>query len=1568
MNQMHNIFKMLTFLIVSALTSSHAIGQNITFSEEQEEFGNSVALVLNNPIGTEFQELWYQENFTADQKALIQSNTQKILDYRFKVSPQFLDFFTAINAGVRTQNMQGEDLNSFLQTTLKVLENYNRNEISKYLKNSKKFLQGKVLYDGNIYTLSAKGGKFKFKFIDGNEEVPEIETEEIFQDEEVEEAQAELDWSTINWDDLGKSTSETAGDDAPRDYVVSEVDVIQPPVQGAVIEFEAIDLAFINRQDTTFLLQTKGSFIINTGQFVGEEGRMEWKKEDILSPDIYADFDQYNFLVKENKLTADNVMLHYSEKLEAPVKGVLEYIGQQNRLKATSYPRFKSYQSDIIITNFGHNMVVYEGGVALRGSNLYSASNYGQLAVLKGSIDGKKRFKATSGLFNFQEADSIITARIAAVIIYQGNDSIYHPAVSFEYETDNAVLRLKSAKGGFKNTPFNSSYFNIDFNADLIEWDIKEDSLDISVITARNEKPVVIESRDYFRRDRFDALSGLHNFHPLIIIVNYSRKVGSVEFSLLDIVEETKLSEPLLRKTMMDLMQNGLIDFDSESGDITINRKGYHYYLSQRRQKDYDDMIIPSIISSAPNATLYIEDNVMKMRGVQNFYLSDSLDVMISPANNEVSILKNRDIQFDGSMYAGNIEFIGEQMTFKYDSFLVDLPRIDSIRLLVGLENGNRQRLDNQLVETSGTLYINKTNNKSGIRSFPRFPIFNSNLSSIVYFDNPKVLESAYDSTVFFTVPPFELDSVAAADPSALAFEGTFTSGGIFPDFQELLVAKPDNSLGFSHRIPIEGYSLYGTEALLFDDVTLNADGLSSGGGIKYLTSQFEVERSTFYLDSLNAENGIIGSIGAGTLGDISFPSVQFKDYEMKWLVRQDSLIIMNKTVPFQFYDSIADFNGSMVIRSIGLIGAGEFEIEGSKTISEDYNFEETRFGARHAKFDIGSENQKKMIMSGLDVKLDYNLAAKLAEINPEEQGDAALEFPFAQFKTSIPSATWDINNNIITMFKPDTVDINQSYFYTTNIEKDSLVFNATGAIYDIESLKLRAEGIPYITVGDARITPEGNAVDILENSKIGTLRNAVVVMDTANAYHRLYDATIDIKSRTEFSGEGTYELVNAVQDTFAIKFNAFVTQESEEFGRFTKSSGRVSPTDNIVVSPGFTFKGDVHMYAYRKALELDGAVRLNLEKIKERNVWIEYASNDSIQEVIVDFDNAKTEGGDALNAGLHFNRGDIYLSFITEKRGMDDDDFFVPKGGLLTYKADSSENTYRIQSPEKVEENSYAGSMFSYNEKTQDVKFEGSMNFVGPNNLGIEVQGAGIGTGNLDSASFDIDALMTLDFTFPDETFTLMAADLKLMADELGIKKAHDDRSDLIYKVAEIIGNEATKSWDNLNLASYSPLVVTSEKLLKDLVITNVDLKWSKQNRAFYSVGKIGLSNVGSVDLNIEVDGLIEIRKTAAGDMINVLLQMTDGTWYYFGYDGTSLASFSSNPAFNNVVLAKSNVGKARIGTFMFFAATIEEVMVWAQNFKKLYYGLDEPYRLLMANESSQTVKKKTTEEGDGF
>ena len=124
----------------------------------------------------------------------------------------------------------------------------------------------------------------------------------------------------------------------------------------------------------------------------------------------------------------------------------------------------------------------------------------------------------------------------------------------------------------------------------------------------------------------------------------------------------------------------------------------------------------------------------------------------------------------------------------------------------------------------------------------------------------------------------------------------------------------------------------------------------------------------------------------------------------------------------------------------------------------------------------------------------------------------------------------------------------------------------------------------------------------------------------------------------------------------------------------------------------------------------------------------------------------------------------------------------------------------------------------------------------------------------------------------------------------------------------------------------------------------------------------------MGATDLNMEMDGFVEIKKTPEGEVVNILLQLTDGTWYYFTYDGFSLGTFSSSTAYNNAVLGLGGK-KPKGGTGMkVYANTIDEVLSWTRNFRKLHLGLDEPYRLLMAEDSSQTLKKKDTVEGDGF
>ena len=1526
-------------------------------------------LTTTNPssFGADYQpfiESWQSGVFSAVQEQQLGQSLLNMEKKGFRPRFDFKGIFNTLQLAKEKRNFEQAQLDALIKACLRVSEDYDKKLIDQFHQYVSFFLADMALYKDRSYGIYVENAEFEIKF-NGYDDVTDDEPIVT----EAQKGPDAIELLMMKQQGLISSEDDIVTNESPVDQEMPAL----PMQMGPVIEFTKVDMAFVNRLDTIYLRNTEGNFSFETLEFTGQGGAVDWTNVGLPAQDTYAKLRNYYFSVNQTDIKFDEAYFHYQGKLDQPVVGTLEITLTPQRGNVDSYPKFVSDYADAPINDLGTNDLTYRGGVSYEGRNFISKSSFNESSTVEGFVNGERKFKAEAPSFIFNKKDSVVSSTAAKVTIYHGQDSIYNPSVEMAYNYSRYNLNLEPINGDFGSTPFNSSFYDVDLTGDRLIWDLKSDSLNITIGSARSEVPLIVESKNFFSSSRFFSLSQLYNFNPLIISVRQAQKNDPKnEFYLSELSDNLKINIGILKRAMIDLVSKGLVLYNEYTGQVIITPKGLHYYDAGRDESDYDDLVIPSIISSSPNATVDLINDTLTVRGVEKFYVSDSLDVMITPTKGEIKVLNNRNILFDGALEAGNFQFNGQKFKFDYNSFLIELSKIDSIKLEVELQEGRKEALNNQLVNTSGVLNINDPNNKSARISKPEYPIFTSNESATVNFDKNGVLGGAYDSTVYFDVPPFQLDSASKADASAYAFEGTFYSNGIFPEFKESLRAMPDKSFGFIHAVPDSGYSLYGTSGKLFGEVRMDQKGLSSPGEIEFLTGNFNTESVTFFLDSMYSKKGIEGEIDAGIVNGVSYPSVKLSRYEVNWLAKKDSMNLKNLENPFKVYDSLGAFSGMLTLSTKGLYGTGEMKMQGSKTNSKNYTLEENSFESRNSNFELDSGNPRKPILSSEDVRVNYDLIANKAVIQPEVEGNAALAFPFAQYKTSIPTAEWDIENNMITMTKPDTVPLEKSFFYSTRKSMDSLVFTGTNAKYDIEKQELKVEGIPYIVVADALITPQNNEVIVFENSELGELKNAIIVFDTANTNHKLFDANIEIISRNQFRGEGTYELVT-VQDTFSIKFDKFRFEEDEERGLFTKSSGEIKADAGVIVSPGFTFKGTVFMYAFRKALELKGSVKLNLEKLKEKNIWIEYESNDDISEVVFSFDEARTEFGEPLNAGLHFNGGEIYLSFITEKRGFDDDDFFIPRGGDLFY--DQEAGSYNIANPNKAKDpaNFYKGSMFSYNEETQNVTFEGKLNFVSPLTKGVTVQAAGKGTGNLDSADFKVNAMLVMDFGLPVESVPLMAQNLKDMGEKLGVRRAHEDRSDLIYKAAEFIGDAAVKKWDNSYQSVPIPLVSAAPagELMKNLVISNVDLRWSKQLKTFYSEGKISVSNINNIDINMELDGFVEIKKTPEGDIVNVLLQMTDGTWYYFTYDGFSLGTFSSNEAFNASIatpLDGKGKSKPKVGDFKVFSYSLEEVIAWSQNYRKLFYGIDEPYKLLMSADSNQSLKKKEVVEGDGF
>jgi hypothetical protein len=73
------------------------------------------------------------------------------------------------------------------------------------------------------------------------------------------------------------------------------------------------------------------------------------------------------------------------------------------------------------------------------------------------------------------------------------------------------------------------------------------------------------------------------------------------------------------------------------------------------------------------------------------------------------------------------------------------------------------------------------------------------------------------------------------------------------------------------------------------------------------------------------------------------------------------------------------------------------------------------------------------------------------------------------------------------------------------------------------------------------------------------------------------------------------------------------------------------------------------------------------------------------------------------------------------------------------------------------------------------------------------------------------------------------------------------------------------------------------NSKLNTSLVFSKVNLRYSDQQSAFYSTGKLSLASIGGTDINSEVDGYLEIRKTNEGDEFYLYLAPNEDTWYFW-------------------------------------------------------------------------------------
>ncbi len=1147
----------------------------------------------------DFSSVW-PGSFSENSRKSIIRISQDMSRMRLRASTNFTDFYAALASSVQKHQMSSADIDSILLVTEKVLKNYDPKDRNEFFYTTALFLEQSRFYSSTYNQLHVQTASFKFKFIDAQPEASPIDIydkalegdssgEDNYFDDWDNQEKVQDEWSGgwDDWDSDDWGSSESSGNsnsfESQQNHTAELLSygysaTPQPVIHGAVIELEECDLSIVSAHDSAVIKKTKGSLMLKDGVFVGNGGTVDWTTAGAAPGEIFVELQEYNFNVKSPKFSAEQVVLHYPEKTDSLVEGVFEFQSKKKfRLEDAQYPRFKSFASNIPLKGVGEN-IEYYGGLALEGRKIYSSSlDEGRARILI-KRNGEVKIKAVAN--RFELSDSVIYGNIASIVIYQGaNDSIYHPGAVLQYTKNNSTLRLTKTSG-YRYTPFIDTYHRMEITVDALIWNIETPNIKFSITNAANELTGKFESNEFFEGNKYSRLQGVYRFHPLQMIIGYAegqktkRKSEEYEpFTIHDLATTFKIEENTLRGAMTSLMRQGFIDYKPRSGEIIIRDKAVHYVKARRDQKDYDNLSFESLEPGGNNATLDLDSKDLTVRGVDKVRIMDSLNIFIIPESKTLIIKGDRGFTFDGRINTANFQFIGKNFEFNYDSFLVHMPEIDKIRLAAidpkekGGRTGDKKAriLGNELRYSSGTLYLNKPDNKSGRVNYPEYPIFSANSGASVFFDKQEIAGGVYDTTIRFKIPPFTVDSLASNDPQSIGFDGEFESAGIFPVFKTKLVVMPDFSMGFEYAVPSEGFQLYEGKGRYFNKITMDNRGLTGNGRIEYLNTICYSPQFHFFVDSV-LTIGTNSDTRAGTNKDlpksVTFPLLTVGEYEMNWKPRKDSMEITNMKDPFQLYDNSATLNGTAIITERGMLGTGVLETRGSVSVSTLFHFEQRRFEGRHATFTVRSEIPAKPAIRSTDCQLTFDLEKDIATFGPEVAGFASTEFPYLKYRTSIEKGVWYLNEERVIM-NTEGNDISNSYFYSTHPHQDSLAFNAKAGIYDMKTLSLNIEGVPHINVIDGRLFPENNKVVIYENALMETLHNVKAEFDTVNAYHQLYDGTFEVKGRYRLKGTATYSYTNASGDNYSFLFKNYAAMNKAAEEKHNKKKGKGNPEDS---------------------------------------------------------------------------------------------------------------------------------------------------------------------------------------------------------------------------------------------------------------------------------------------------------------------------------------------------------------------------------------------------------------------
>lgn len=1111
--------------------------------------------------------------------------------------------------------------------------------------------------------------------------------------------------------------------------------------------------------DSVVVFNTNGIYEPLMKRWIGNGGNLTWEKVGISREETIATIGNYDVSCKSPNFNADSVSLK-TKYFSAPIKGAItDRAFTINREEDKIYPQFLSYEKRLLIKNIKPD-VDYDGGFSMQGASFVGMGNAKEPARIKLYRNGKVFVKA-SGQVIYIYPTRISFNNASTALFLNTGDSISHPGCIFSYDVDKKIVEFTRSKNGNGMAPFSDTYHQLDGYVAKMTW--KTDEQDVYFTydfgTSQEQRVARFESKLYFDERLFDRIQGLETTNPLQQMWKYCNKYD--EYVMNEGKAATALGKTIeqARPILIDLSAYGFINYDQEANMVSVNPKLQHFVQGKAKKKDYDYLnfiadfrpkelqgFTEDQIKNDPNlqsmAELYAKQaeerrlmtyfgkmNLgtleLDLNGVDAVSLSDKQFTRVFPQGARVVVKQNRNFEFSGWINSGKIEVQALSANYNYAENKINL--LKTYRSLLRVRPLKKEDGDKVIAMKSsingivGQLLVDDPTNRSGnnadISTYPKLII---EKNCFVYYNDKTISRGVYDSSRFYyTVFPFEIDSMDNFNELSFHLKGELTSAGIFPKITEDLVIMPDYSFGFSTKAPDGGYDFYGTGAKYENKILLSNNGLQGAGTINFVEST-SISKALYFMPDSTV--GFASFVNRPTEKGVQFPDVESKDAYICYVPKEN--LLKASSTPQQelnFFKGEAKLRGTALIRPQGMTGRGMFNFKTATTISSNYRFNRWEINADTSSFSLkntfAEEGEGAVAFQADNVQANISFKERNGQFK-SNRGTSQVNFPVNQYMCRMDRFSWFMDYAELQLDKAGEKDITIETdmdmvgpnFFSLHPDQDSLTFKVPVAKYDLKQRSIFCEQVKYVDVADARIYPDSMKMVIRRKAKIDMLKNAEIVANYITQYHKFVQCDLEILARMNYKGQGTYPYY----DRDSVLTNFFMEQIYVDSTQQTEAVGKIGQDAKFYLSKQFDYYGDVTVKAALPTIIFTGATRINHTCENFPKTWITFSAKidpDNIQIPIepnmLDFEGNPIFSGIIWRNSPQTDSIRLYPVFLSPLAKWDDQPS-MSVSGLLQYNPDAKE--FQIGTKEKLLNRSEKGDFLSLHTETCSLHGEGKI------------------------------------------------------------------------------------------------------------------------------------------------------------------------------------------------------------------------------------------------------------------